>query len=685
MLRGSWKLAFKPMVWAFALAGVLAACGQSPQPPEQLVAVKGTAPERDLRLLRTLSPGAFREIQQKLNVNVVFIGYNQGSGVRDVNPSAFRDGLPQNYRTVNRLPTAYSEAVGGGKEFSGNSFSYRYDLKFAKQSFEDRFFKYLSSIAVKKPLSVFQNAYNAQDARSVTIPSDGSYWIDAPKVEKWLSQNAWQLGVNTREYTTFFINWYGRADFKFHVYTKTDEPDPDTGYNFGELRSSRKMIAWGGTTPDDEETGLGSLHRIWFHDLSAGPESNTGQYDITNADIDGDDALDYRMPPVWEYGSTKGYRPFNDLTGDLSKIMRYVAVNLLFTTSPLYRAQITPPAQPQSLEIDVNMFEGDAATKGLDFLKAKLLKDELSDLQPLNSFVTTLKSQPIKPIEGAYRCFSEQRFSQPCPAVGGLISGAALLIYTLENALALPSPKAQYKVPVLAFNLDTTYTAPFLGLADDDFLTGTQSQVYAVDSTGEKAAGYGFTTTLIHEVGHHLAMSHPHDGFDFEQNLEYGPSGDTFYSWAGDESNSMMSYIDLNWDFSQFDRDNMNRYLTSAYINNANNILKQFAAGDLSKAPIEAFVSVFKADAYSSAALEAYKFMEYATASNLAQKGYEEMQKAAKLAKINLEVFLWYDQFSSSAAAKGTPLDRAIMERGVQNLKKYATDAEFFERHRNLP
>jgi hypothetical protein len=29
----------------------------------------------------------------------------------------------------------------------------------------------------------------------------------------------------------------------------------------------------------------------------------------------------------------------------------------------------------------------------------------------------------------------------------------------------------------------------------------------------------------------------------------------------------MMSYIDLNWDFSQFDRDNMNRYLTSVYIN----------------------------------------------------------------------------------------------------------------------
>ena len=85
----------------------------------------------------------------------------------------------------------------------------------------------------------------------------------------------------------FFVNWCGRDDFKFHVYTKTDEPDPDTGYNFGIERDSRKMIAWGGTTPDDEESGLGSLHRIWFYDLSAGPEGWTDNWNVDD---------DYRLP-----------------------------------------------------------------------------------------------------------------------------------------------------------------------------------------------------------------------------------------------------------------------------------------------------------------------------------------------------------------------------------------------------
>ena len=43
----------------------------------------------------------------------------------------------------------------------------------------------------------------------------------------------------------------------------------------------------------------------------------------------------------------------------------------------------------------------------------------------------------------------------------------------------------------------------------------------------------------------------------------------------------MMSYIDLNWDFSQFDMDNMNRYLTSIYINQANTILAKIYASPL--------------------------------------------------------------------------------------------------------
>ena len=53
----------------------------------------------------------------------------------------------------------------------------------------------------------------------------------------------------------------GPQGLPFHTYAKTGEPDPDTGYDFGANRDTRKIVAWGGTTPDDEETGLGAPRR----------------------------------------------------------------------------------------------------------------------------------------------------------------------------------------------------------------------------------------------------------------------------------------------------------------------------------------------------------------------------------------------------------------------------------------
>jgi hypothetical protein len=40
----------------------------------------------------------------------------------------------------------------------------------------------------------------------------------------------------------------------------------------------------------------------------------------------------------------------------------------------------------------------------------------------------------------------------------------------------------------------------------------------------------------------------------------------------------MMSYIDLNWDFSQFDRDNSDRFLTAAYVEAANRLAAEVLA-----------------------------------------------------------------------------------------------------------
>ena len=272
-----------------------------------------------------LDPGGQPRLVERLPVNVVFIGYDNSQ----VNPAKFFGALPRSYEPVVRRRLDY-----GVKEPLGITYKYDYKVRFTDKAYQNKFFGQLKKLAKKAPLTTFQTDYNDQNANARIVADN--HHIDAPSVEKWLAYNP-PGGVDTRRNTVYLINWYGRSDFVHHVYTKTDEPDPDTGYNFGVVRDSRKLVAWGGTTANDEENGLGSTRRVWFHDLSAGPESWAGNWNVDDADLDGDDEADYRIPVAWEYGA---YRPKAQLTGDLAKLVRYVALDLLFTTSPLYPVEL---------------------------------------------------------------------------------------------------------------------------------------------------------------------------------------------------------------------------------------------------------------------------------------------------------------------------------------------------------
>ena len=112
-----------------------------------------------------------------------------------------------------------------------------------------------------------------------------------------------------------------------------------------------------------------------------------------------------------------------------------------------------------------------------------------------------------------------------------------------------------------------------LGLADNNYRDGTQSFVYDFVSPAI-AENYGLTTTEIHEYGHHLNLSHPFDGFDYESETNFGWDGRFYFTGVGNESNSIMSYVDLNWDFP-FDRDNTDRFQAAPYIQHANALARR--------------------------------------------------------------------------------------------------------------
>jgi hypothetical protein len=560
-----------------------------------------------------LNPGGQPALTEKVPVNVVFLGYDRD----DVGKADFLAGLARTYQPVDRYPAFY-----GRDAKLGITYTYDYKLTYGTKAYEDKFFAQLGKLAKPAELTIAQQDYNKQNRNVVDITSNNE--IDAPTVEKWLAYNA-PAGVDTRRNTVYFINWYGRTDFKFHVYTKKGEPDPDTGYDFGAERQSRRMIAWGGTTADDEETGLGSTRRVWFHDLSAGPDTWTGNWNVDDADADGDGEADYRMPPTWEY-TADGHRAPAALAGDLSKITRYVALNLLMTSSPLYPVEL-PAGLPKSINIDENTYEGwpgvDASEK---YITPPLLTEELSELRWRNRIDYDNQDLPLT--GKALECYLAQyETGEPCYEGQELPPDANLFLYNDENLAGTKDDGAtvDYELPVFSYASDRELPTP-LGYADNNYVDGTQTYVFAFVSPGIVESGYGLTTTLIHEVGHHLGMSHPHDGYDSESGVDYGPSGEFFYVNAGDEHNSMMSYIDVNWDFSQFDRDNSDRFLTAAYHEGANRL----AADVLADPDARRVTTELKlADVLLGLSEKAFAKHDYRAAYALAERAYNRVVNAA--------------------------------------------------------
>jgi len=468
--------------WSFVIACVLAAFPAVTK--NEKLAAAGSLPP-----LTTLSPGAPFQIHQDLDVNVVMIGFQDGSGPQQIDGGRFRSLLP---------PTSGAYLDGNvitgfgvfGLEPYGVNYSLHYNVLHTPAAFDDAFFGFLRAVAIPQtfstvappapqfPILPSQFLYDFCNVSPAVDPAFGcnfgpvprvnsrfitqNYFLDARLVEEVLGDALPTLGIDTARHTVVLINWWGRPDFVDHVYFKTNDVDVDTGIPPG-IYFRNMTSGWGGTAwndPEDCPAGC-PVRRLMYLDVSASPAERLGNWDVASPEIRTqapNGIPDDRLPPIWEYGHT-GYRAFADLTGDLAaKFVGDVFVQLVATAVPLYPPSLSPPRQPERLQLDMNLFDvvPGADTSGL--LNPAALVTRLSVLPYTFSAEYSRRTAMPPRLSDVYDCFITGiavAFSgESC--YGQRIFGAAgadLYAYFRDHAFQYLEGDADYEVPIFMFHV----------------------------------------------------------------------------------------------------------------------------------------------------------------------------------------------------------------------------------------
>jgi len=103
----------------------------------------------------TLRAGAFNTLTHQLPINVVFVGYEENDGPRDIKRQDFLAELSATSCTRKRAPAAY-----GLNAPTGLCFHFDYNIVFADQAFEDALFARLAGLAKAGPRTLYQDQYN---------------------------------------------------------------------------------------------------------------------------------------------------------------------------------------------------------------------------------------------------------------------------------------------------------------------------------------------------------------------------------------------------------------------------------------------------------------------------------------------------------------------------------------------
>ena len=622
--------------------------------------------------LTTLVPGGDLELQQDVPVNVVLVGWD---GL--VDPAALQARLAP----FNGVPDLRDD----GATYLAMRFDFDYTVFDTPQWFDDAFFGLLSSTAVAfppqnlfmgvppLPMTPDQAIYNFCnvptagpdlacdfDSGSGAPRANGfavqqSHLLDGPFVEQVLAQNlAGIFGLDTRNPTVVLINWYGRPDYIDHVYFDPYEPNPATGeprwVYFKNMTGGS-----GGTNADDPEScgGFGCApHRLWFHDLSAGPFFDTGSYNVTLPELFAppfaNGIPEYRIHHTADYlaGAPGTYRAIDTLVEDLARLVNDTYLSEIAFAFPVYQTHIMPPRLPYNVQIDLNRWNWDPDATFEGQLNAPVMLAKMNRLAySVSVEINDQSDDRTSRLGDVYSC-SLTSLTVPAPVLGfalgdscygnrlGGFAAADLYLYFKERLNRYIEGDVDYEVPAFQF-LSTPGDLPLLlGLADSNYdLDNYHQQFLWLWSPASLPPGHNHL--LQHETGHHLGLSHPfHGGRCLDASCSelrmFNADDDTFYSLNANAVSGVMGYLGLNDDFSAFETENLQRYRTWDYLRQSNEVLAAIAQKNDNGLVTAAIVN---ADSLAAAAIAGFETSNYAGAVEQARAAYNQLVAAADAIK----------------------------------------------------
>ena len=514
--------------------------------------------------------------------------------------------IDQNYLTWkgNLAENSINTVLSNGN-ITGVTYDLSYQFVFTTPDFQRTFTKFLRSI--QKDDMDYNPWFRA---------TSDNYFYDAAKVENWLlNSNSSYGGMPAHGYTFVFTNLTSipsitenqlqsddLTDATPHYY-QTPYTDRDLNYT---IRYRDFSVAWGGK------------NRLWFMDMSAGPDFWTWSSSEGVPHLPLQIATDlFKVDIHTPYGKQW-------LTQLLSDYIYEAVLNLAvpaFVYQPVY-------SQTYRIVVDVIDNRTDDEKQAVPIentIHPGLIKAAFRDLLPYSDIVVQTRIISASRVPDLQSAIIKATVIPPSDlAIGSYVDTRPIYKYLQDHLSDMVGKvrrdAGEFTIPVFAFafhagiyfgytnkwyiaNLDESN---FMGISLGDMvLIGvTQSEFQKGDNVDppQPGTGLGFTQTVIHEAGHEIGLMHPH---------QYGSLED-FVS-------SAMSYWSWEYKFSQFDKDSIRRshsdqliLETATRIADTRNALNsRFDFGT-------ALSQLASAESYLNRALGEYDSMHYAEAAGLA-------------------------------------------------------------------